>query len=89
MHIQEATLRTLAATGSVRELVAQQVRSSDGWVWVLLVRAGLNEAPLERQRGGTREFKTLDAIAALVDSLGVRVLTVKLDVSSESQCRAD
>lgn len=79
MHIQEATLRALAATGSVRELVAQRVRSGDGWVWVLLVRAGVNEAPLERQRGGAREFKTLDAVAALVDSLGESELTVRLN----------
>ncbi|WKC38633.1 hypothetical protein QYM18_05965 [Ectopseudomonas chengduensis] len=79
MHIQEATLRTLAATGAVRELVAQRVRSGDIWVWVLLVRAGANEFPLERQRGGAREFKTLDAVAALVDSLGESELTVKLN----------
>lgn len=79
MHIQEATLRTLAATGAVRELVAQRVKSGDIWVWVLLVRAGANEAPLERQRGGTREFKTLDAVAALVDSLGGNELIVKLN----------
>jgi hypothetical protein len=32
MRIQEPTLRTLAATGSVRELVAQRVKSGgDGW----------------------------------------------------------
>jgi hypothetical protein len=79
MHIQEATLRTLAAAGSVRELAAQRVRSGDGWVWTLLVRTSINEAPLERQRGGTREFKTLDALAALVDSLGMPVLIVNLN----------
>lgn len=79
MHIQEATLRTLAATGAVRELVAQRVKSGDIWVWVLLVRAGANEFPLERQRGGAREFKTLDAVAALVDSLGGSELIVKLN----------
>lgn len=79
MHIQEATLRTLMATGSVRELVAQRVTSGDSWTWMLLVRAGANEVPLERQRGGTREFKTLDAVAALVGSLGGGELTVKLN----------
>jgi hypothetical protein len=79
MHIQEATLRTLAATGAVRELMAQRVKSGDIWVWVLLVRAGANEFPLERQRGGTREFKTLDAVATLVDSLGGSELIVKLN----------
>lgn len=78
MRIQEATLRTLVATGSVRELVVQRVRSGDGWAWGLLVRTGMHEAPLERQRGGVREFKTLDAIAVLVHSLGGSELTVKL-----------
>lgn len=78
MHIQEATLRALAAAGSVRELVAQRVRSGDGLAWVLIVGAGVHQAPLERQRGGTREFKTLDAVAALVDSLGGSGFTVRL-----------
>jgi hypothetical protein len=45
---------------------------------VLLVRIELLEAPLEKQRGGVREFKSLDAVATLVDSLGVRELVVKL-----------
>ncbi len=79
MRIQEPTLRTLAATGSVRELVAQRVKSGgDGWAWVLLVCVGTIEAPLEKQRGGPREFKSLDALAALVDSIGLADLTVRL-----------
>ena len=78
MQILESTLRTLAAAGSVRELSAKRVKSGDAWAWVLLVRIELLEAPLEKQRGGVREFKSLDAVATLVDSLGVRELVVKL-----------
>ena len=78
MKIQEPTLRALVTAGSVRELVAQQVNSGDGSVWVLLVRVGTIEAPLERQRGGHREFKSLDAVASLVGSLGLMELAVKL-----------
>ncbi len=76
MRIQEPTLRALAAAGSICELVAQRVESGDGWV--LLVRVGTMEAPLEKQRGGSRVFRSLDAVAGLVESLGQLDLTVKL-----------
>lgn len=79
MRIQEATLRTLAAAGSVRELVAQRITAGNDWAWVLLVRVENSEAPLEKQRGGAREFKSLDAIAALIDSLGYSEFMVKLE----------
>lgn len=74
MRIQEPTLRALAASGSICELVAQ--RSGDGWV--LLVRVGAVDAPLEKQRGGSRVFRSLDAVAGLVDSLGLVEFAVKL-----------
>ena len=76
MRIQEPTLRALAAAGSISELVAQRVEPGDGWV--LLVRVGTMEAPLEKQRGGSRVFRSLDALAGLVESLGQLDLTVKL-----------
>ena len=76
MRIQEPTLRALATAGSISELVAQRVDSGDGWV--LLVRAGAVQAPLEKQRGGSRVFRSLDAVAALVDSLGMIEFAVKL-----------
>ena len=76
MRIQEPTLRALAAAGSISELVAQRVDSGDGWV--LLVRVGTIDAPLEKQRGGSRVFRSLDAVAGLVESLGQLDLTVKL-----------
>ena len=77
MKINEPILRTLAAAGSVRELVAQRVPAGSGFAWVLTVRVGIAEAPLERQRGGAREFKSLDAVAALVDSLGLAGMSVR------------
>lgn len=76
MRIQEPTLRALAAAGSISELVAQRVESGDGWV--LLVRVGTIDAPLEKQRGGSRVFRSLDAVAGLVDSLGLIEFVVKL-----------
>lgn len=79
MHIQEATLRALVAAGSVRELVAQRVSRGDRLAWVLQIRAGTNDSPLEKQRGGVREFKSLDAVATLVDSLGVCDFMVDLN----------
>lgn len=82
MQIQEATLRALVDAGSVRELVAQRVSRGDGFAWVLQVRAGINEAPLQKQRGGVREFKSLDAVAALIDSLGGSELIVRLNGAS-------
>lgn len=66
------------AAGSVRELVAQRVNSGDGSAWVLLVCVGTIEASLEKQRGGAREFKTLDSVAKLVDELGLSGVTVRL-----------
>lgn len=78
MRIQEATLRTLAASGSIRKLVAQRITTGNGWAWVLLVHIGSSESALEKQRGGVREFKSLDAIAVLVDSIGHNEVTVKL-----------
>ncbi len=80
MKIEESTLRALVATGSVNELVAQRVRAGDGCVWGLLVRVGSSEVPLEKQRGGARQFKTLDAVAGLVDSLGEDLMTVRFRI---------
>jgi hypothetical protein len=80
MRIEEQTLRTLVASGSVRQLVAQRVRREDRWAWLLQVHVGIVEAPLETKRGGPREFRTLDALAGLVDSLGLGELTVKLNI---------
>jgi hypothetical protein len=42
-----------------------------------MVRIGMEECPLEKQRGGAREFKSLDAVAALVDSLGLTGMSVR------------
>lgn len=72
--IQEQTLRALVAAGSVSDLIAR--RSQAGWV--LMVRVGSAEAPLQLQRGGTRQFKSLDAVANVVESIGQTELIVKL-----------
>ena len=74
LRIQEQTLRALVAAGSVSELTAQ--RSQAGWV--LIVRVGTGHTPLELQRGGPREFKSLDVLAALVESVGLANFSVTL-----------
>lgn len=74
LRIQEQTLRALVAAGSVSELTAQ--RSQAGWV--LIVRVGTVHTPLELQRGGPREFKSLDVLASVVESLGRENLSVRL-----------
>lgn len=79
MKIEEPTLRALVATGSVNELVAQRVTTDVGSAWVLLVHMGVTKAHLEKQRGGAREFKSLEALVALVDSLGRSDFIVRLD----------
>ncbi len=72
LRIQEQTLRTLIAAGSVSELTAQ--RSNGGWV--LMLRVGTVDTPLELQRGGAREFKSLDVLASLVESIGLASFSV-------------
>lgn len=74
LRIQEQTLRTLIAAGSVGGLTAQRCQAG----WMLVVRVGTVDAPLQLQRGGTREFKSLDVLASVVESLGGENLSVRL-----------
>lgn len=75
MRFQEPTLRALVAAGAMPELVALQVNPGG---WQLLVRIAESEVTLEKQRCGVREFRSLDAIASLVASLGCSGFSVRL-----------
>ncbi len=79
MRFQEPTLRALVAAGAMPELVALQVNPGG---WQLLVRIAESEVTLEKQRGGVREFRSLDAVAGLVASLGCSGFSVRLSHKS-------
>ena len=64
-------LTVLAEAGAVREVEA--IPDVDGWaVWITYAsHSGERREPLERQRGGTRIFATLDAVARAMRAAGV------------------
>lgn len=79
MKILEPTLRALAEAGSVKEVIAQRSSTGNGCTWQLLVVMDTTEEYLQLQRGGIREFKTLDSIASLIISLGLDGLRVNFN----------
>jgi hypothetical protein len=74
MPVKEADLRQYVAAGIVQRTLIQKV--ADGWL--LQVQLGNELYPLHRQRGGSRVFKSLDKLAALVDELGLSSFEVRL-----------
>lgn len=79
MKILEPTLRALAEAGSVKEVIAQRSTTGSCCTWQLLVVMDTTEEYLQLQRGGVREFKTLDSIASLIISLGLDGLRVNFN----------
>lgn len=74
MPVQEAYLRQYAAYGIVQRTLVKKV--ADGWM--LQVQLGGELQALQRQRGGTRTFKSLDKLAALIEDLGLTAFEVHL-----------
>lgn len=74
MPVKEADLRQYVAAGIVQRTLIQKV--ADGWL--LQVQLGNKLYPLQRQRGGSRVFKSLDKLAALVGELGLSNFEVRL-----------
>ena len=76
MH--QPKLRTLATAGTIERVIAK----SDSGGWVVLIQhktlAGLHIEPLERQRGGTRVFSTLDAAAHCLAGAGLSEFQVNI-----------
>lgn len=66
-------LRELANIGAVSRLVALRV---DGG-YILSVSYGSFVKTLSAQRGGVRIFRTLDALAAYVEGIGVATLELQ------------
>ena len=66
-------LQVLAEAGVVRAVEVSRAADASGWtVHVAYAsRTGERRAVLERQRGGTRVFATLDAVARHLAGLGL------------------
>ena len=69
--MQIPKLKVLVEAGAVRE--AEAMPDGDGWaVWIVYAsRRGERREALERQRGGTRAFATLDAVARCLVAVGL------------------
>ena len=74
--MQLPKLKVLIEAGAVRE--AEAMADGDGWaVWVTYARrSGEQREVLERQRGGTRVFATLDAVAGALARMGLHEFRV-------------
>jgi hypothetical protein len=71
-------LQVLAEAGVVRDVVARHQSEPAGWTVQVTYasRAGERRDVLERQRGGTRVFATLDAVARNLAGLGLPAFQV-------------
>lgn len=69
--MNQLKLFTLAEIGAIERVVAKP--DSGGWVVIVSYKtiAGIHIEPLERQRGGSRVFATLDAVASTLRAAGV------------------
>ena len=68
-------LKGLAAAGAISAMTARAV--PDGFL--LIVRVGLDTAPVKAYRGQARIFKKLDAVARYVRELGLVRFEVDLE----------
>jgi hypothetical protein len=71
-------LQVLAEAGVVRDVVARHQSEPAGWTVHVTYASRTSErrAVLERQRGGTRVFATLDAVARNLAGLGLPAFQV-------------
>lgn len=74
LPLLEPDLKRYVAAGIVLGVNAR--RTEAGWELIAQLK---NEAlPLSLQRGGARQFKTLDAVSRMVESLGLVGFSVSL-----------
>ena len=76
--MRELEARVLADRGGISS--ASVKARVDGYTLMLETTKGLEALTL--QRGGDRVFKTLDAVAALLRSMGVSLLSVELNAAN-------
>ena len=76
--MQVPKLKVLVEAGAVRAVEVSYATDAGGWtVWVTYAsRHGERREILERQRGGTRVFATLDAVARALAGLGLPAFRV-------------
>ena len=76
--MNQLKLFTLAEIGAIERVVAKP--DSGGWVVIVSYKtiAGIHIEPLERQRGGSRVFATLDAVARCLSGAGLSTFAVNL-----------
>lgn len=67
MAIEEKDLRRYITAGIVRQVVVRKA----GEGWELVIHLDNEQLVLERQRGGPREFRSLDRLASWVEALGI------------------
>ena len=80
--MQIAKLSVLVEAGAVREVAVSYAADTGGWVAHITyaTRNGARTEVLERQRGGWRVFKTIDAAANTANNIGFR--RIEVDLSS-------
>jgi len=78
--MREPILKHLVQTGKAGQVV---LRSTE-YGFVLLLRDGDVDDPLEAKRGHTRHFKKLDTLVGYLRELGVRSAVLELEAESPS-----
>ena len=76
--MQVPKLQVLAEAGVVRAVEVERAADARGWTVQVTYasRSGERREVLERQRGGTRVFATLDAVARSLAGLGLSAFQV-------------
>ena len=76
--MQVPKLRVLVEAGAVRQVAVSYAADAGGWTVQVTyaTRAGERREALDRQRGGTRVFATLDAVARGLAGLGLPAFRV-------------
>lgn len=75
--LEESDIKRYVGEGRVFEIIA---RPSMVGSWELVVRGAQGDQVLARQRGGIRQFSSLDAIANIVRSVGLTGFVVDVRV---------
>ena len=77
--MQESEIKIRFDAGELNACIAtRSPMDSKKWIVHFYSRKSSKQINLETQRGGVREFKTLDAVAKLVDKVGFKSYTVHL-----------
>ena len=76
--MQIPKLKVLVEAGAVRQVAVSYAADASGWTVQVTyaTRAGERHEVLDRQRGGTRVFATLDAVARAVAGAGLSAFQV-------------